>query len=403
MIQKKIYKGRVEKLADQGWGIVKSPEGKVYIHYTAPDELIEYEIIEKSEENFWGKIISIEKKSPYRIDNRCRHYEICGGCNLMHLKYEYQVKLKKERFISTLERRLKHNIKIDKIYIENPFNYRVKVKLKGIEKTGKIGFIKKGATDVFEIERCYLFHEKLNDFISTWNNLANPPFIHQIDVFFNPATHKTFVYLSHRPDGIGFEKSFGENTVFMYPADNAEIIEIKIGEFQYLLLPQLFFQVNGLFWQILQKAVEKQIEKFYDKTKNNFAIDLYSGVGFFTPILKKYYKEVLGVESSEISIKLARKSFPYIKFIKTPAEKFSFPAANLIFVDPPRSGLGDRVLKKIIEKGYEKIIYLSCSYKSLAKDTEILEKNGYNIKVIELMDMFPHTPHIESLIVLERV
>ncbi len=402
MIHKKKYRGRVKTLADEGWGIIESPEGDVNIHYTVPGEFIEYEIIEKSEGKLWGKILSIEKKSPYRVDIRCNHYKICGGCNLMHLDYEYQIKHKKERFISSLEKSLNHNIKIDKIYTENPFNYRVKAKLKGIEPTGKTGFIKKGRTDVVQIDRCYLFHEKLNDFISIWNNMENPPFVHQIDIFYNISNGKTYVFLSHKPKDVDFMKNFGENTVFMYPGDVNEPIKVKIGKFGYQSLPQLFFQVNYFFWKILQNEVEKQIQDINKKEKHDFAIDLYSGVGFFSPILKKYYKDVLGVESSEISVKLAKESFPEIKFIKTPAERFSFPKADLIFLDPPRSGLGEKILDKIIKKRYKNIIYLSCSYRSLSKDIKVLENNGYILKNIVLFDMFPHTPHIESLIVLER-
>ncbi len=395
-----IDTGKIKRLSLKGWGIIEKENEEINIHYTIPGEIVKYGIVEQKLGKLWAKTISFKESSPYRVKPKCEHYGICGGCNLMHMEYKYQLHLKKKSFISIMENRLGHSIKIDGLHTAKPLNYRVKAKLKGIKETGKIGFIKKGKTDVMELNKCFLFHPKLNDFIRIWNNLESPPFIHQIDLFYNHYDRKTYAYLSHKPDDMSFREKFGENIVFISPTKNIFPFNVKIGKFRYKLLPEVFFQVNYLMWETLLNTVDKNLKKYFEKTENQLAIDLYCGVGFFTPLLKKYYETVIGVESSEKSVELAKESFPDIKFIRSSADKFSFPKGELIFVDPPRSGLGKKVLNKIIKKNYKKIFYLSCSYESLSDELRFFEKNQYEIKRVEIFDMFPHTPYLESLVIL---
>jgi 23S rRNA (uracil1939-C5)-methyltransferase len=128
-------------------------------------------------------------------------------------------------------------------------------------------------------------------------------------------------------------------------------------------------------------------------------IDLYSGVGFFIPLLRKYAQHVTGVESAGFAVTLAKRAFAKegIQLTAIAAEKFSFPKADVILVDPPRSGLCKRVMNSILQKKYPKLIFISCASATFARDLKTLHESGYRLERLFGFDLFPQTPHQETI------
>ena len=394
MKNSEILRGKVEELSDKGWGIINSPAGKIYVHYVVEGEEVEFSIKEKDKRGIWAEVKSILKPSPYRVEIPCKIYNRCGGCNLLHINYEHQLEYK----LAILRKNISElsDFPFEKVetIVSKPYHYRIKAKLKGRE-DGKIGFIEKGKTSVVELKECLLYHERINEFINIWNNSEKMPFIHQIDLFFNPTDKNLYAYLSRKPDNLNFTKYF-EDTVFSYKGEEDKgIFSINVGKYSYFASPAVFFQTNIFLLEKFLDIVERAL------TKGETAIDLYSGMGFFIPILKKHYNKVYAVESNKLSYKLLLDNFPDIKAYRMISSKFSFPPAELLLVDPPRSGIDEKTIGRILKKRYKNIVYISCSQKGFKKDMKLFLANGYKIKKISLLDLFPHTPYFETIAVLE--
>ena len=391
----KVIKANVEKITNGGWGLVRSDEGVVFLNYVIPGEQVTYSIKDKARGILWGRVDEILTPSEHRIVPPCPYYGECGGCVFQHIDYEFQQTIKKTILTDDLKRIGHFDCNISNYFQSQPYHNRIRARMKAQE-DGKIGFIRKGTTSVIAIGNCLLFPEEINNFLAKWNSLENPPFFHQMDIMVNNVTRKVYIHLSH-PPGKAKEilDSFTDITFSWKGHIDAAVSELQVKDGTYLVSPTAFFQVNPFQWENMLNTVESYLEPC------DRIIDLYSGVGFFIPLLQKYARTVTGVESHGFSVTLARKAFPGVDLIKMPAEKFGFPEADIIVLDPPRSGVSKHVMKGILRRKYKKIIYISCSSATFSRDLKVLLENGYSLRDLNIIDLFPQTAHLESISLFE--
>ncbi len=390
--------GVVEKIINGGWGIVREKDKLIFLSYVLPKEEIEYEIKDKAKGIYWGKTLNILSPSQFRKEPKCPLYGECGGCIFQHIDYEHQKTIKTNIFKDDMQRIGGMSIDIDNFFDSPPYKYRIRGRLKA-ENSGKIGFIKKGTHNIIPINNCLLFSDEMNDYLTKWNSQTTPPFFFQQDILLNrnKDEKKIFSHLSHPPQKAQIEKlNKFSNLEYSWKGKDDEYVIIKTNEFAYRVKPSTFFQVNRFQHENMLNFVKENIYK------SKVIIDLYSGVGFFIPLLLKYAKKVIGVESYPVSVKMAKQSFPKASFINENVDKFKFVKADIIISDPPRSGLSKHVINNIIRLKYNRLIYISCSSASFARDAKILLNNGYSIEKISLIDLFPQTSHIEILSVFTR-
>ncbi len=391
-MKREIKTGVVERIVNGGFGLIRSDTGIVFLKYVAPDEVVKYYVKERAKGINWGEVVDILDPHPKRVVSECEYYGECGGCTLSHLKYDDQLEIKSKILINDVLRIGKLDIKPDKIYSSPEFNYRARAKLKGMS-NGKIGFIKKGTNEVMEIRNCLTVTSEINRFISLWNSKDTMPFFHQLDILFNRSDNKLYVYLSEKPKMESKEilDSF-DDTIFSWRGneDSAES-ELKIGEFGYLVSPDTFFQVNMFQWENMLNIADSFIGN------NNVSIDLFTGNGFFIPLLLGKSEKVIGIESNRRSVEMAKKKFKEAEFLRIPAEKYSLPDVEQIIVDPPRSGIPKGVMRNIVKVKPESIISISCSTASFARDLSLFVKNGYSLKELVMIDLFPQTAHVETI------
>jgi 23S rRNA (uracil1939-C5)-methyltransferase len=382
---------RVEKITNGGWGLVRSDEGVVFLNYVIPGEQVAYRIKEKAKGILWGRVEEILTPSQHRIEPPCPYYGECGGCVFQHIDYPFQQTIKRDIILDDLKR-IGHFEGVVSNYLQSPPYYnRIRARMKAQE-DGKIGFIRKGTTTVIPICKCMLFPEEINRFLEKWNSLENPPFFHQMDILVNNVTRKVYIHLSHPPKkGKEVPPLFDDITFSWKGRRDAAVSELKIRDWTYLVSPTVFFQVNPHQWEHMLNTVESYLEPC------ETIIDLYSGVGFFIPLLQKYAQKTIGVESHGFSVTLARRAFPGVDFLKLPAEKFAFPEADIIVLDPPRSGLSKHVMKGILRRKYKKVIYISCSSATFSRDLKVLLENGYFLRDLNIIDLFPQTAHLETI------
>lgn len=388
--------GIVEKIINGGWGLVRSPEGVVFLNYVLPGEEVTYKIRERARGILWGDVLGIltpVEHREHRVEAPCPYYGQCGGCVFQHIDYRYQETIKREILKDDLRRIGHYEGELPGVHVSPPYQNRIRARMKAQE-DGKIGFIRKSTNRVIPINGCLLFPDSINLFLEKWNRLENPPFFHQMDILFNRDNQRVYIYLSHPPKKEQeVLKSFPEITFSWKGNEQAAESCLTIKDYRYRVSPDAFFQVNPYQWENMLKIVESYQELC------ETAIDLYSGVGFFIPLLKKYARKVIGVESDGHAVTLAQRAFPGegLEFFKTAAEKFHFFKADVMVLDPPRSGIAKPVMKGILAKKYPKIIYISCSPAAFSRDMAVLRDNGYQLEDIQLLDLFPQTAHLETI------
>lgn len=392
----KIREGEIEKIINGGFGLIRSKEGIVLLNYAAPGERVKYFIRERAKGINWGTVTEISEPYPERVEPDCKYYGECGGCVLSHLKYEDQITIKKEILADDLRRIGKLKIDPDRVIKSPEYKYRARAKLKGLS-GGKMGLIKKGTNHIMQIDSCLVVAPEINEFIGKWNNTNGVPFFHQFDILFNNTDKKLYVHLSAEPEPEHIKiLNLFENTVFSWKGDeNNGISVLTTGNFNYRVSPDTFFQVNRFQWENMLNIADSWMEEV------KLSVDLYTGTGFFIPLLLKYSESVIGIENSKRSVKLAEESFKEADFLRMPVEKYDLPKAEMIIVDPPRSGIPREVIQNIVEIKPGTIINISCSTATLARDLSHLINNGYNVKSMIMIDLFPQTSHIETMTLLK--
>jgi len=416
---------KIEKLVYGGFGIGRE-EGKVYfVPYVLPDEEVVVSPIKEKKEYIEAKLEKIIEENPYRTKPECEYFGLCGGCDYLHIKYQAQLKYKKEILQEIFQRIAKIDIEIDNIIpSENQYFYRNKTQLKVDTKTAKIGFYKKNSNEVVEIDKCLLVSEEINPVITNLKKVIPllPLLPKEIHIFSNQKEILLkFIYKKEprkiiltkdrvkkfiSPLVVGFgdyvEKD-GKIEKLRFVGQDYLIFDIE--GFKYKASIDSFFQVNKFQIKNLINTVLKHID--YDKVA-----DLYCGVGLFTIPASKICKEAIGVEISYQAIKDANfnkklNNLKNVKFYPSSAEKalqiIKDFSPDIVIIDPPRAGLTKEVINQVVNiNNLRKIIYVSCDPATLARDIKLFIENGFKIKEANLIDMFPNTYHIESIIVIER-
>ena len=399
-----MNKVKIDKLDHYGRGIAKINNKITFIENALPEEEVEIKVLKEKKSYNEAEVVKYISENKKRNKYECPYYNICGGCNIGHLKYLDQLKFKVEKVKNIFEKY--NNIKINPNIIEsNNYSYRNKVVLH--VKDNKIGYYKQNTNTLIEIDNCLLLSKKVNNIITILRqiDLSN---IYKIMiretlneimlVLYGKLGDKENV-LNKLKDKVTTIITYDNKYNILY--GNGVIYE-KINEIDYIISPESFFQVNT-----------KQMIKLYDKildyldiNKNDKILDLYCGVGSIGIYISSYVKEVLGIEINESAIKDANinKKINNIKNIKFICSDVSdviddIKGYNKIIIDPPRKGLDKHTKDILLKLKPEKIVYVSCDPITLARDIKDLNEL-YELKNIELVDMFPNTYHVESVVEL---
>ena len=366
----------------------------IFIKGAIPGEIVDC-IVTKDKKNYQeGKIVKIIKQSSNRIEPICPYFNMCGGCQLMHISYLEQLKFKQEKVENIIHKYTDNSLKINKIIkCDNIYNYRNKAT---IHVNNKIGFYKENTNEIIDINYCYLLDNKINDILKKIkkNKLEKDEIVIRSN-----GINTIILNKNNNLSNINSKNIILKDKIIK---GNGYIIE-NLNDLKFIISPQSFFQVNT-----------KQTIKLYDKikklanlNKNDNVLDLYCGTGSIGIYLSKDCNKVLGVEINKQAINDANKNkklnkLTNIEFIvgdaKDVIKKTKFKP-SVIIVDPPRSGLFKGMTKDLLKFNANKIIYVSCEPLTLARDLKEL-MNYYKIKEIQPIDMFPNTYHVECVTLL---
>lgn len=393
---------KIEKLDNFGRGISHINNKIVFISNALEDEVVDATTTYSNKKFDEAKVNEIIEVSRMRIKPICPYFDICGGCNLLHMNYDDQLKFKYNKVKDIIFKYLKENIKVNDVIYSNQFNYRNKA---SFEVKEKLCYKMRKSTNLVDINYCYLLDKNINDIVHVLNNL-NLKNINNITI--RTGEEDIMVSISGNPtqeiiDALKEKaRSIYVNDKLVYGRSN---IVSKIGNYEFFVSDKSFFQVN----KYNVKNLYDKVLEYAELTGNENILDLYCGTGTIGIYLSKYAKSVIGIEVNEQAIFDAnvnknKNNIENISFICDTTSNINNIVNNdfdVIIVDPPRSGLDKNTINFLINSKARRIVYVSCDIMTLVRDLNIL-KQDYDIREITPVDMFPNTYHVETVCILER-
>ncbi|OIO30812.1 MAG: hypothetical protein COS94_09630 [Candidatus Hydrogenedentes bacterium CG07_land_8_20_14_0_80_42_17] len=385
---------RIEKIVNGGWGLARTDGKVVFIRAVIPGEIADVKKYEEKKGILWATEFELTETSPERISSECPYFPLCGGCDFQHMSYSVEQKLKLESIREVLKKicgesaekfELKWETGID-IPIEE---YRNTIRMQGED--GYLGFCKKSSNDIVDIEDCRIAARKIRDDIAYRKALAK---------------EKNVKSITWRV-GSGIEQNSSEMTVVMTSRGNSYLeggsVNFKFGEVIFHVSPNSFFQVN-------LDIAEQMVNHLKNNLPNGARLfDLFAGVGTFALCLKEKYEKVIGMEISrdavndfQTNIKLnSAKNIEFQNWDAARGLKEPLRTDDIVILDPPRTGLPEKLIANLLKSKPRKIAYVSCDPATFARDLKSLFKADYRLDgAIHLFDMFPRTAHVELLAIL---
>ncbi|MGI6608072.1 MAG: 23S rRNA (uracil(1939)-C(5))-methyltransferase RlmD [Erysipelotrichaceae bacterium] len=440
MKKNQIIEGKCTDYTYNGLGVVKYDTFCVFVKDMAVGETGQIIITAVRKDFCYGRLLKLSEPSKQRVKPACPISRTCGGCQIQHLSYQEQLSFKQNHVQNTIARIAKTDKKVNEIIgSKNPFYYRNKVILPvSSDKDGNIiaGFYRYNSNEIIPLENCFLQSDKVNRTVNRLKILFEKYKLHNEIRYImlrdlNKTDEMMLIIVTYRKEVdlkdtvqkiIEFEPSVksviqninGKKTNVILSKESlllygSEYIQDELCGLTFNISASSFYQVNNYQTEVLYNTVIS----LADLSKEDKVLDMYCGVGTITLVLSRYCKEVIGVETVEQAVIDARENarindIKNATFICGDAEEVSKKLLedgmyfDCVIVDPPRKGCSKKTIETLIALNSEKIIYVSCEPSTLARDLALL-KNYYNIEVIQPVDMFPQTYHVEAIALLQRV
>ncbi len=439
----------IRKQGINGEGIGYFNKLAVFVPGAILKETVDCEIVEVKNTYAIARISEIVRVSTKRVAPPCKFFEQCGGCQLQHIDYKEQMKIKLSIIRQALSRYTElsaKNVEIRKMLgMKNTFWYRNKSQMpfKNTNFGLALGLYQYGTNSFVYIDECMVQDRKVNEinhdclsvlrkyklsahdqmnpegfllnlvtrYLASTNTASVTFVVSRYDPILekvaidvvkkNPLIASVTYSVNKRTNPMMFGKTVELLQKNRYITDMFENMKIRIS-------PDAFHQLNSEQMVILYREMTKAA----DLTGNEVVVDGYCGIGITSMLLAMHAKEVYGIDYSSASIADARTNAKMngihnVHFIEDHVEG-AFPELlrkninpDVLVLDPPRAGLDEKVLKAILATRISKIIYVSCNPSTLAKNLHYL-LNVYEIEYIQPIDMFPHTSGVESLTLLRH-
>ncbi len=395
----------IDRFDSYGRGITKVNEKICFVENALPKEECEIKILDEKKNYIEAESTNIINESNYRILPICPYYNICGGCHLMHLDRKSELLFKEEKVSDLLNKFSDIKMDVNDILYNNEYFYRNKLTLH--VKNNKVGLYKKNSNDLIEIDECIICEQKINDLIPKIKEYLNnnKSSLEEI-VIKKSSLDETMIIFKGKTDINSLKETFKDiNSVYLNDKLilGKEYITEKINDLEFYIRPLSFFQVN---YEMMKTMYNKVID-YYKANESSSVLDLYCGTGTIGMLISKYVNKVIGVEVNSDAITSAKEcakknKISNIDFILGKVEDNidTFKDIDSIVVDPPRSGLTNKLISYLINLKAKKIVYVSCDPVTLARDLNLLQEK-YNVIEVTPVDMFPRTYHIENVCLLE--
>jgi len=437
---------QIEKLIYGGDGLTRLPadergRGKsVFIPFVVPGETLEASLSTIRPGFARATLERILTPSPDRIEPGCPYFMRCGGCHYQHIDYAAQLRYKANILRETLRRIAKFELP-DGItaHSADPWSYRNRTRMHvRHEPQFAVGYFRHGSHALLPAETCPISSPLINQAVSAvWalgRENAVPKPLHGIQFFANhddtrllieayasPGTSARELQpfaaaLHHRLPQISGVVVFAASPVEDETLQRAPLTSTHSEASQAIGDESLLYTAGGIdyrvsggsFFQTNRFLIDKLVDVVMTKQTGRAALDLYAGAGLFTHHLARNFDHVLAVEASPHSFSDLRHNVPQnVKCIRTTtetllADRAAKLAPDLIVLDPPRAGLGEKATRALCRMSASHVTYVSCDPATLSRDLRLLLESGYRVEQAHLIDMFPETYHMETVLHLAR-
>ncbi|NJD58311.1 MAG: hypothetical protein C3F13_03000 [Anaerolineales bacterium] len=406
------FEVKIESLAYGGDGLGRLPDGRVtFVPYTIPGERVKIRLVEDKPKFSRAQLLEVLESSPGRVEPRCQHFYTCGGCHYQHMDYAAQVEAKKMILQEQLERiGGLHNLpQIDVVPAPVAWNYRNSIQFH-LTQDGRLGFQKARSNQTFVIVECYLPEAGIN---LLWPQIELEPIAGLERVSIRQGIDEELMIILESNDAAEVDFSIENLPVSIVQAGQSGFtvlagsihVMMAVLDRQFHVSAGSFFQVNSLQAQ----AMVQHLLGHLPLEKEMTVLDAYSGVGLFSAFLALKVKRLVGIEVSpqaceDFTINLDE--FDHVELYEAPVEQVLASVnfhPDVVVLDPPRAGLGSKVVEGVLAQGAKRLAYVSCDPATLARDSQQLLAGGYQLNNLTLFDMFPQTYHVETVALMSRV
>lgn len=425
----------------EGHGVVKIDGFPLFVKNIMVDEEAEVVITMIKKTYGFGKVVRYIKQSNQRVKPTCSLANICGGCQLQHMSSQEQATFKHQKVQDVISRIGKLDIEVKPVLsMEHPFSYRNKGQIPvGVDK-GKVvcGFYRIHSNSIIDMETCPIQSEIINQVLNSIRKLfdkypnVTKPMRHILIKHGFHTNEVMVVFIAKRKEIQGLSTLISE-LVQQQPCVQSIILNINtrednvilgqkevtlygnrtitdtIHDLSFCISSKSFYQVNP----IQTETLYGKVLEFAQLDGSETVLDLYCGVGTISMFLAQKAKQVIGIEIVPQAIEDAKKNaelngLTNIEFVCSDAATYATKLSNtkrhpdVVVVDPPRKGCDQETLESIVKMKPKTLIYVSCDPATLARDLRILDDFGYETLMVQPVDMFPQTFHVESIVKLVR-
>ncbi len=451
-------------ISSEGHGVAKVNNFVIFVEGAVPGDICDFKVYKKKKSFCFAKLTQLKKASPFRVEPVCSYFGTCGGCKWQNLSYASQLQFKQKQVTEAFKRiaKIEATETFPIVGCKQPYFYRNKLDfafsnkkwltLEQIESEEKfdnrngLGFHIAGAFDkVLDIEKCHLQSDLSNEIRNEVRifSLENGYEFFDIKIqvglmrsliirtsstgevmvifsFFKNDEEKINTILNH------VKNKFTQITSLVYvinPKGNDTIFDLEVHCFSGK--PFMYEEMEGLKFKVGPKSfyqtnssqayeLYKVARSFANLQGNEVVYDLYTGTGTIAQFVSKNVKKIIGIESVPSAIEDAIENAKLnnitnasffagdMKNVFTDDFIAEHGTPDVIITDPPRIGMDEKVVRKILEIAPKKIVYVSCNPASQARDLAILSEK-YKVTKSQAVDMFPQTLHVENVALLELI
>jgi 23S rRNA (uracil1939-C5)-methyltransferase len=430
----------IEKLVYGGDGLARLPadergRGKAaFMPFVLEGEKVEAILLEQKPGFARARADQILEVSPQRIGPGCAYFQRCGGCHYQHTSYGHQLEIKAAILKENLRRITKLELDTElHIHPSPPWNYRNRTRLR-VHNTPEfaLGYYKFNSHELLPVEDCPISSPLINRAIVAMWQLGRAgkvlAGIREIELFANADDTQLLAEVHGSPEIANAAEPFSSDlratlpetsgVVFLeaHPdkgearSDPQRLAVSGVDNLTYTTELASYRVSAGAFFQVNRHLIDElvSIVAGENTSATGTALDLYAGVGLFSSVLNREFERVIAVESSPTShADLLYNSPANVKAFRATTEQYLENVAGklrpeLVVVDPPRSGLGEKVIQGLAKLKAPRVVYASCDPATLSRDLARLLQSGYRVQAAHLVDLFPQTYHLESVFHLVR-
>lgn len=417
----------IEDLDPFGQGVARHNGKAMFVSGALPGEQAEVSLLEDKRQYARAKATRITNPSAERVAPRCPHFGVCGGCQQQHVSVALQEQSKAKALARMLSRDAPLPVRVDEIISGHAWGYRRRARL-GLQWQPKqqrlqMGFRKAASNDLVELTQCPILAPELEALLlplrqslSSLNAVKRLGHVELVLADNGPLMVLRHLDALSADDRAKLERFSHEHDLMLYLADGSDDLTALASDMPYYrsfnlqltFSPQDFIQVNdGVNQQMVAKAIDWLELKPQDRV-----LDLFCGMGNFTLPIGKFVENAVGVEGVAALVRQAAynadlNNLKNVRFFQHNLEEdvarqtWAAQGFNKVLLDPARAGAAG-VMSHIVKLAPERVVYVSCNPTTLARDSQTLLSAGYHLERVAMLDMFPHTSHLESMVLFSK-